>query len=176
MKNILKFLTLILILISLTSFGQEKLGHINSQNLIDLMPDSKKATDELAKFEKELQDEYTRLTTQFEKKYTEFQQKESSMSDVQLQNEYAELQEFQQRILEFEQSMLGPEECMMPPLIANPNGTGGLRTGGPIAGIAIRCGCTNDGVFSCTTGALHGCIIAFEHPIDPRLIADPVCI
>ena len=105
MKNILKFLTLILILISLTSFGQEKLGHINSQNLIDLMPDSKKATDELAEFEKELQDEYTRLTTQFEKKYTEFQQKESSMSDVQLQNEYAELQEFQQRILEFEQSM-----------------------------------------------------------------------
>ena len=67
MKNILKFLTLILILISLTSFGQEKLGHINSQNLIDLMPDSKKATDELAQFEKELQEDFGyELTEEFQ--------------------------------------------------------------------------------------------------------------
>lgn len=105
MKKLLNILPLLLILVSLNCLSQNKFGHINSQALIDIMPESKNATTELESYGKELQDEEARLTAEFERKYADLQKLASSMSDVQQENKYKELQELETRIVDFQQNM-----------------------------------------------------------------------
>ena len=53
MKKVTKILALVMVLFATQSFAQTKLGHINMQELINLMPERDSAVVKLEKYAKE---------------------------------------------------------------------------------------------------------------------------
>ena len=100
MKKI-TFLALLSFL-TLSSIAQNKLGHINAQEILMLMPEFKDAEIELQNYQKLLQ-------TQLESSYSEYQQKEqefksnvSSYDELVKNDKLAAIQELVTRIQNFE--------------------------------------------------------------------------
>ena len=117
MKNILIAITFI---ISVSSFAQTKIGHVNSQELLDTLESRKQAIKQLDDFKLEgmkelqrLQDEGMKELQEMEKAfqaaYVIFQQKEKDLSPVLLKMEQDKLgrkqQELESRQQELEKGM-----------------------------------------------------------------------
>ena len=102
-----KGLLLSLILTLLYNFSQInsqslKLGHINTQDFLALMPESDSAQVKLQKAAKSLQDELEQMQIELNKKYQDYQSKMSTYSDLIKQTKEAELQDMNQRIQQFQ--------------------------------------------------------------------------
>ena len=106
MKNILIAISLI---ISASSFAQSKIGHVNSQELLDTLESRKQAIKQLDDFKLEgmkelqrLQDEgmkeLTETKADLEKAYVIFQQEEKELSPVLLKMAQDKLVEKQQKL------------------------------------------------------------------------------
>ena len=85
-------------------FAQEKLGHVNSQEIIKLMPELasvEKTIDELgAQWESEL----LKMREELNVKYKDYQEKQKDMADGIKQVRQSEIQEMEQRIATFQQT------------------------------------------------------------------------
>ena len=79
-----------------------KLGHIDSNELLKLMPGRDSAQNELQKHGKELQTTLEGMRTELESKYQAYQAGVSEMSDLIKQSKQKELQDMQARIEEFQ--------------------------------------------------------------------------
>ncbi len=77
--------------------AQQKFGHINSGNLLELMPEVKKANDDLALFGKKLEIRLDSLTDAFERavKLYEVEAQAGNLTVLQMKNREAELQKMQ---------------------------------------------------------------------------------
>ncbi|MFA5712728.1 MAG: OmpH family outer membrane protein [Bacteroidales bacterium] len=105
MKKITLFTLIALLSISTVSFAQEfKFGHINSQELIALMPERDSALVVLQKHENELQEELKGLHSELQAKYNIYQQKQASWTASILEAKTNELQEMDQRLQSFQQN------------------------------------------------------------------------
>jgi outer membrane protein len=93
-----------LLLVSLGSFAQQKIGYINSQEIISLMPETKKATTEAETYKKTFIDQMTSMQKELETKYTAYQKDSKTMSDAIKTVKEKELQDLQGRIGSFEQT------------------------------------------------------------------------
>lgn len=82
-----------------------KYGHLNLGNLLEEMPDTKKANDDLKVFADKLSAKDDSLTKAFQAAYTQLEKEyaEGSITPVQLQTRQAELQKQQEIIQKFEQ-------------------------------------------------------------------------
>ena len=80
-------LLLLLVMFSPSILGQMKIGHVNSQKLLDTLPSRKQAMLELKKFENEGVAELTELKADLEKAYKRYEQNEKSWSPVILEIE-----------------------------------------------------------------------------------------
>lgn len=105
MKKIIK-ITVIALMVACTVnvFAQSKvkLGHINSDSLMSIMPGKDSA---LAKIQAETevyQKLYTTMKTEFDTKYNDYTTNLSTMSELVKQTKYAELTDMQTRITNFE--------------------------------------------------------------------------
>lgn len=85
-------------------FAQEKLGHVNSQEIIKLMPELasvEKTIDELgAQWEGEL----LKMREEYNVKIKDYQEKQKDMADGIKQVRQSEIQEMEQRIATFQQT------------------------------------------------------------------------
>ena len=79
MKNILIAISLI---ISASSFAQSKIGHVNSQILLDTLESRKQAIKGLDTYKLEGMKELQEMNKAFEAAYVIFQQKEKDLSPV----------------------------------------------------------------------------------------------
>jgi outer membrane protein len=79
-----------------------KFGHINSADLIKVMPERDSAEKALQKFGKELEDQLVAMNSELETKYTEFLKSEAALNDLVKQSKQKELQDMQQRIQDFQ--------------------------------------------------------------------------
>ena len=106
MKNILIAISLI---ISASSFAQSKIGHVNSQILLDTLESRKQAIKELDAYKLEGMKELQEMNKAFEAAYVIFQQKEKDLSPVLLKMEQEKLgrkqQELESRQQELEKGM-----------------------------------------------------------------------
>ena len=75
MKNVTKFLALVMVLFATQSFAQTKIGHINMQELINLMPERDSAVIKLENYAKDLDETMQGLQQEFNTKYQTYQQK-----------------------------------------------------------------------------------------------------
>ena len=96
MKNITKFLALVMVLFATQSFAQTKLGHINMQELVALMPERDSAVTKIENYAKELEETMQGMQQEFQAKYQTYQQKNATWTAAILEAKTKELQEMAQ--------------------------------------------------------------------------------
>jgi len=118
MKNILIAISLI---ISASSFAQSKIGHVNSQNLLDTLESRKQAIKELDAYKLEGMKELQEMNKAFEAAYVIFQQKEKEYSPVIVKMEQEKLgrkqQELESRQQELEKGLQIYNEELNKPIL-----------------------------------------------------------
>lgn len=80
-----------------------KIGHINSQELLELMPESDSAQRKLEKAAKDLQTQLETMQVELNNKYQDYLSKRDTYSELIRQARETELQEMNQRIQQFSQ-------------------------------------------------------------------------
>lgn len=104
MKNVTKFLALVMVLFATQSFAQTKIGHINMQELINLMPERDSAVIKLENYAKDLDETMQGMQQEFNTKYQTYQQKSGTWTAAILEAKTKELQEMQDRLQMFQQN------------------------------------------------------------------------
>lgn len=98
------FLTIALLLTTILSFGQQKIGYINSEELILSMPEAKKADADISAYAKTFQEQLTTMQKELETKYKAYEAGAKTMSEAMLDVKQKELQDLQGRIQSTQQS------------------------------------------------------------------------
>ena len=88
MKKII-FLTLLTFL-ALNSIAQNKLGHINAQQIMSQMPEFKAAQTTLQEFGSSLEGQLTSMTAEYQESVKQYQANESTYTDLVKQDKIAE--------------------------------------------------------------------------------------
>lgn len=86
-----------------TAQAQKKTGYINSQELLESMPEAKKADSSIAKYAKELEDQMKTMVTDYQGKLKDFDEKGKTWSEAVKEVKGKEIQDLQNRIQEFQQ-------------------------------------------------------------------------
>ncbi|MFA6770980.1 MAG: OmpH family outer membrane protein [Bacteroidales bacterium] len=105
MKHLSKILLILFVLASSTGVAQNlKFGHINSQELIAVMPERDSALAKLEEHANELEAELKALQNEFQVKYNEYNQKQATWVAAVLESKTKELQELDGRIQQYQQA------------------------------------------------------------------------
>ena len=101
-----KILLLLAIVLSVTSFAQksQKMGHINSNELLMMMPENQQAQKALQQHSRELEDQSAAMQAELEQKYNDYLAKKDSLSPLIQKTKETELQDLNQRIQAFQQT------------------------------------------------------------------------
>lgn len=89
-----------------TTFAQKqyKFGHIDSNQLLSIMPEREKAKTDLEAHAKQLEQTLSGMQAELERKYQDYVTSADSLSKLIRQTKEAELSEMQQRMQNFQQS------------------------------------------------------------------------
>lgn len=125
MKSILKTTIVIAIplMVGMTVLDAQaqKFGHINSNELLSLMPERQKATAEVENFAKQLENQLRTMSAEYDSKLQDYQSKEGIMTEPIKQTRLKELLDLEQRIRDFQltaqQSLQKKETELLTPLI-----------------------------------------------------------
>ncbi len=105
MKKVITTLFLSLgLLIGSTAVAQkQKIGHVNADELLQMMPETAKIQKEIEAFRTQLQKEVEEMETELETKYQSYVQNEKMMTQLSRETKQKEIQELQGRIQEYSQ-------------------------------------------------------------------------
>jgi len=124
MKKLLNLSLLLLILLgSMQLHAQEnyKFGHINTNELLRLMPGREQAMADLESYTRELEETFVAMQQEFQTKYQDYLENQENFSQLVRQSRERELQSLNERIMEFQQSaqedLLAQEERLLSPII-----------------------------------------------------------
>jgi outer membrane protein len=84
--------------------AQTKIGYINSADLLNVIPEVKKATTDLEAYQKTFVDQFQQLQKDFQDKYQAYTAGQKTMTDAVREAREQELADLQKRIQTFEQS------------------------------------------------------------------------
>ncbi len=104
MKNISSIIiALIIVITSFAGYSQNKFkfGHIDSNELISIMPERESAQAELQSYANQLEEQLATMQKEFESKYNTYLQQEGALNEVVKETKQKELQDLQARIQEF---------------------------------------------------------------------------
>lgn len=94
--------SLVLILSTFSAFAQ-KIGHINSNDLLMAMPERATIETEIQNHAKQLETQLTTMQRELETKYQDFQAKESLMTEAIREDKIKELTSLEQRLNDFQE-------------------------------------------------------------------------
>lgn len=98
-KNIVFILAMVL---SVAAFSQAKFGHIDSQVLLESMPERDAALEQVNKFAEGMQNKLQTMSVEFDQKLASYQQASATMTQTERETSEMELQDLQQRIQKFQ--------------------------------------------------------------------------
>ena len=105
MKKLTKVLVLLVLALGI-SFGanaqSQKIGYVDSQTIIDLMPESAKIKQDLQAYYAELQAELQAMATEYQNKMREYEANSATMSNILRQSKEKEIMDLQGRIQDFQ--------------------------------------------------------------------------
>jgi outer membrane protein len=108
MKSIKKSIALITLMLLIASFGYSqatlKLGHIDSNQILSLMPETDSLQQELKNYADYLDQQMSDMAMEYQKKVTDYQENAATMSDLIRQTKEKEITDLQARIQAFQQS------------------------------------------------------------------------
>ncbi|MCB0459637.1 MAG: OmpH family outer membrane protein [Flavobacteriaceae bacterium] len=84
--------------------AQSKVAHINTEELVSAMPETKKMQEDLKKLAQEYDTEYKNQATELEAKLKKYDAEAATQTDAENQKRYAEVQELQRKIQLYAQS------------------------------------------------------------------------
>jgi outer membrane protein len=101
--------------------AQQKIGHINSQLLLSIMPEMKKAKSDVEKFAKTYQDRLTKMQKEYDSKVKVLQAEAQTMSEAIKEVQIKEIQDLESRIVQLsktgEKEVAGKEQELAAPII-----------------------------------------------------------
>ncbi len=100
-----KLLVALMVILSTGAMAQQKIGHVNSQKLLDTLPSRKVAMKTLKEFEESGTKELMEMEDDLNKSYSIYMEKEKSLAPIMQKIEQEKLQKKQQNIAEREQSL-----------------------------------------------------------------------
>ncbi|HEY9123159.1 MAG TPA: OmpH family outer membrane protein [Bacteroidales bacterium] len=101
-KSITLILSLAFVSFYATSQSLYKIGHINTQELIELMPETDSAQKKIDKLYKDLQQQLELMQTELKVKYQDYINKKNTFSESVLELKETELQDLNARIQKFQ--------------------------------------------------------------------------
>jgi outer membrane protein len=105
MKKYLGILFVTVLVTVSSAFAQKtdyKFGHINSNELLSVMPERDSARIELQSYSQMLQQEMEAMQVEYQNKVNTYLEKQETYSDLVKQSKETELQEMQRRVQEFQ--------------------------------------------------------------------------
>jgi outer membrane protein len=124
MKNLIKVSIFVIIAcISTSSFSQAKfkLGHIDSNELLKMMPGRDSAMKKMQDYQKSLEDQLKAMQSELETKYTDFTANQATMSELIKSTKQKELQDLNGRIEAFQtsaqQDLQAKEQEVLKPIV-----------------------------------------------------------
>jgi len=82
--------------------AQSKIGHVNFNAIIDIMPDTKVISAQLQAYQKTFVDQLTAMQTELQAKAADYDAKKATMTDAVRQLKEGELQDFQKRMQDYQ--------------------------------------------------------------------------
>lgn len=82
----------------------QKFGHVNSQELLEAMPEKVAADKQLEEFAAQLEKQLSAMTKEYEAKIQDYRANEAVMTDIIMQTKAEEIQNLEQRIQAFQQN------------------------------------------------------------------------
>ncbi|MCB0801966.1 MAG: OmpH family outer membrane protein [Flavobacteriales bacterium] len=117
MKNIL----LIAVMVLSTSVFAQKLGHINSNELLLAMPERNAVEQQIKSYAQELETQLGTMSKEYQAKVQDYQAKEATMTDAIKKDKIKEITNLETRITEFQQTaqndLQNKEESLLKPII-----------------------------------------------------------
>ncbi len=112
-----KLLLAIMIALPMSVFAQ-KFGIINTQQVMETMPEIKTVQEQMEASSKKYQTEFDNLQAEFKKKYEEFQALEESTPQAIRDRRMREMQELDQKIQQFRETALQDQQRQQQQLMA----------------------------------------------------------
>lgn len=107
-------------LLSSVVFGQ-KLGHINSNELLLAMPERTSVEDQIKKYAQELEAQMSAMNKEYQAKIQNYRDKEATMTEAIKQDKVKEITNLEERMTEFQQTaqkdLQDREETLLKPII-----------------------------------------------------------
>lgn len=105
MRKQLAVLTLAVgMMMNFSAVAQQKIGHINADELLQMMPATKAAQTQLETYGKQLEKELEEMENELDSKYKSFVDNQAVLTTLAKQSKQQELQQLQQRIQEYGQN------------------------------------------------------------------------
>ena len=105
MKKLSKVLVLLVLALGIgygANAQTQKIGYVDSQAIIELMPESAKIQQDLQAYYSELQAELQAMATEYQNKMREYEANQATMSNILRQSKEKEIVDLQGRIQEFQ--------------------------------------------------------------------------
>ena len=107
MKKLTKVLVLLVLALGI-GFGAnaqgQKIGYVDSQAIIDIMPEGAKIKQDLEAYYNELQSELQAMVTEYQNKLRDYEANSATMSNILRQSKEKEIMDLQGRIQDFQQN------------------------------------------------------------------------
>ena len=101
MKKIVKAASVFVIALGMQQATAQKIGHIQLDSLISIMPETKQAQEVAQGYMKDLEKQVTSMQSEFDGKYQDYTANEASYTDLVKKTKMEELQTLNQRIQDF---------------------------------------------------------------------------
>ncbi|MFC2134025.1 OmpH family outer membrane protein [Bacteroidota bacterium] len=107
MKNLIFIFSLTFVLVSSNIFGQLKIGFVDSDTIMEQLPDALDAQQKLDRLIVDWQDELAKLESEWKEKYDDYENRKLIMSDIKRIEVEKELVQLEDEIANFRQSKFG---------------------------------------------------------------------
>jgi len=104
-----------------TGLFAQKFGHINSNELLQAMPERSQIEKDVQKYAQELESQLSTMSKEYQAKVQEYQTKEATMTEAIKQDKIQEITNLEERISKFQKSaqkdLQEKEETLLKPII-----------------------------------------------------------
>lgn len=105
LKKLTSTFFLLFFVVSLSAYGQLKIGYVNSDEVLSQMPERSEIEQKLNSFIQEKRQELQQRTMAFQDSVTAFQENQDNLSDSQIQQEEQKLSEMQASMQQYQQGI-----------------------------------------------------------------------
>ncbi len=124
MKKLLSLSLLVFLILGsapISAQDEAKFGHINTNELLRMMPGRDQAQADLERYAQELEETFAAMQQEFQNKYQDYIENQETYSQLVRQSKERELQSLNERIMEFQESaqqdIMEQEERLLNPIV-----------------------------------------------------------